>query len=1119
MKHVLRVRARRGRRALVGGLLIAPLLAFTGSGTAAHAEEPEPQSTFTAEPLPTWQTNGVVYAVETVGNVVYAGGNFTAVRPPGAPEGTDEVPRKNLAAFDATTGELLPFSHSFTSFDTPVPSNGNFDRTCSASSRPGYFTCDTVYEIRASRDESRIYVGGDFTAVDNQFRERVAAFSTGNNGLLPWRSDTINGRVRSLAVSGSTVYVGGSFSAVNGESRTRLAALNADTGALLPWAPRADALVLALEMAPDDSRVILGGQFDTVNDVAIRGLAAADATSGELTRWDSRPIPRYTQTRYSYVTDLSVDEDTVYVSANGEGGGVFDGRLAADPYTGELRWVDTCLGATWAIEVVDQLVYSGSHAHDCSSTEGGFPESWNVQPPAVPRYYRLLAQKAKGPDGSAIQHWFPTTNGGIVGRLGPRDITHTGSQLWIAGEFTTVNGDPQMGLTRFGMAPSAPSARPVRPDQPTAVSVRSGEVRLSFRATEDLDDERLTYTILRGRNASSAVPIGSVEADSKPWLKPTLSFVDSGLEPGESWTYQVQAMDPSGQTSPRSWTTTIEVSDTTAVYADGVLRDDPSLYWRLDDAPGSTNAASLAGPQGVYGSGAAAGGPGALGDVESPSVGASTNGTSNGVIGADESVAGPDEFTAEVWFRTSSGSGGKILGFGNRNLAVSSSYDRHVYMRQNGRLAFGVYPGGTRTTDSSESYNDGDWHHLAASLGPDGMRLQVDGEVVASRNDVTSAQNYSGFWRLGGDNLNGWPNAGSRWFDGDLDEFAVYNRQLTSAEVAQHHQLGQPDTEPPTAPAGLGTTVTDDDVELAWSASTDNAGVDRYDVHRLADPSDGLTAANRVGSTATLSLTDSGVPEGEWHYRVVAVDAAGNESAPSDPASAVIENSEPVEVTVDVTDDAWVDANDPTRNRGNAWALSSDGSPEQAAFLRFDIPDAPPGRTLVSASLGMSTTEASWSGSADDHFVSLTDGSGWSESGLVFGNKPGRGALLGTLAGSFGADTRHPVALSLDPFQAQGVRLDDGVDGQRRRCPVHRQREPGRCRASAADADLRIGGRLGAAQRPGWADRERVRSGHGGAGLGGLERQRRGGRLRRPPGCRCRVHAGGGQPGWRGRRQ
>ena len=70
-------------------------------GTAAAAPTPTAaslaapavtgQETYTAQPLPTWQTNGVVYAVEHVNGVVYAGGNFTSVRPPGAAPGTGEV--------------------------------------------------------------------------------------------------------------------------------------------------------------------------------------------------------------------------------------------------------------------------------------------------------------------------------------------------------------------------------------------------------------------------------------------------------------------------------------------------------------------------------------------------------------------------------------------------------------------------------------------------------------------------------------------------------------------------------------------------------------------------------------------------------------------------------------------------------------------------------------------------------------------------------------------------------------------------------------------------------------------------------------------------------------------
>lgn len=47
------------------------------------------------------------------------------------------------------------------------------------------------------------------------------------------------------------------------------------------------------------------------------------------------------------MTDLVIDNDTVYASA--EGAGTFDGRLALNPDDGELRWVDNCRGATQAL--------------------------------------------------------------------------------------------------------------------------------------------------------------------------------------------------------------------------------------------------------------------------------------------------------------------------------------------------------------------------------------------------------------------------------------------------------------------------------------------------------------------------------------------------------------------------------------------------------------------------------------------------------------------------------------------------------------------------------------------------------------------------------------------------
>ncbi len=155
---------------LGASLLVATVEAPAQTAPSASSTSPESDSLLTAEPMPTWQTNGAVYAVAVVGNVAYVGGNFTAVRPPGAAPGTGEVARKNLAAFDATTGALLPFSHSFWSRDYAIPANGVYDKTCSKGVAPNTYTCDTVYEIRPSADGSQIFVGGDFEKIDDKFR-------------------------------------------------------------------------------------------------------------------------------------------------------------------------------------------------------------------------------------------------------------------------------------------------------------------------------------------------------------------------------------------------------------------------------------------------------------------------------------------------------------------------------------------------------------------------------------------------------------------------------------------------------------------------------------------------------------------------------------------------------------------------------------------------------------------------------------------------------------------------------------------------------------------------------------------------------------------------------------
>lgn len=86
---------------------------------------------------------------------------------------------------------------------------------------------------------------------------------------------------------------------------------------------------------------------------------------------------------------------------------------------------------------------------------------------------------------------------------------------------------------------------------------------------------------------------------------------------------------------------------------------------------------------------------------------------------------------------------------------------------------------------------------------------------------------------------------------------------------------GVADTIAPSAPTGLiATAVTPTSVSLAWSPATDNVGIDHYEVRR-----NGVAIGTTTSTTTFLDIDVS--RNLTLTYTVVAVDAAGNVSAPS----------------------------------------------------------------------------------------------------------------------------------------------------------------------------------------------------------------------------------------------
>ena len=84
------------------------------------------------------------------------------------------------------------------------------------------------------------------------------------------------------------------------------------------------------------------------------------------------------------------------------------------------------------------------------------------------------------------------------------------------------------------------------------------------------------------------------------------------------------------------------------------------------------------------------------------------------------------------------------------------------------------------------------------------------------------------------------------------------------------------DTTPPTAPTSLSATVASSaQINLNWTASTDNVGVTGYLVERCQGSA--CSSFTQIGTPTAISYSDTGLTVStSYSYRVRATDAAGN---------------------------------------------------------------------------------------------------------------------------------------------------------------------------------------------------------------------------------------------------
>jgi hypothetical protein len=377
-------------------------------------------------------------ALAEAGTKIFLGGYFTGITAPGVStkaarqDPTLVVRHPYLAAFDVNSGTLVEWdAHP----DGPV------------------------LTLALSADGKRLFVGGMFQSIGGRHVPRLAAVDVDTGSADPnFTPPTPNAYVRSTALSGSTLFVGGAFTTLGTEARSQLAAVDAASGALIAdWVPPTSSgghfaghtgiptedgdpgNVADLKIAAHGAVVLVGGSFLHLGGHS--GLVVLDAHTGKPTAWQ----PVLDRPRPVYGLDVwPADDKTFFVAAGGYGGAVE--AFTPGPSSKPL-WVHKTDGDGTDVAATAQRVYFVGHYDyvlgantNCagSSCTGGKPGD-NLN-----RHIAAF-DATNGTQDMSFTAQLNTPQGPEVALIGAH-------YLYVGGDFTRVNFDPQPGFAQFPAA-------------------------------------------------------------------------------------------------------------------------------------------------------------------------------------------------------------------------------------------------------------------------------------------------------------------------------------------------------------------------------------------------------------------------------------------------------------------------------------------------------------------------------------------------------------------------------------------------------------------------------------------------------------------------------------------
>jgi len=317
-----------------------------------------------------------------------------------------------------------------------------------------------------------------------------------------------------------------------------------------------------------------------------------------------------------------------------------------------------------------------------------------------------------------------TANGGIVQQY---DLNGGYNQQW---RFMPVGAPVEFD------APSAPVQLVAR--------ANAESVRLNW--TANTENDLAGYAIFRAESKDG--PYHTLARNIK-----TTAFVDNTCTKAVPYFYKIKAVDKSLNSSAYSEVVTATTNGDSALVMS--LQFDGNL---LDSTINLNHSASFTEATFV------------AGIVGSQSI--ALNGTSN-FLQLPFNVANQKEITVAAWVYWNGGTPWqRIFDFGNGETE---------YMNLTPKMRFAIKNGGAEQRLDASALPEGKWVHVAVTLGTSGARLYKNGELVNESTEITIRPidfkpllNYIGR-----------AQTTVPFFNGLVDDFRIYNFELTTEEIAR----------------------------------------------------------------------------------------------------------------------------------------------------------------------------------------------------------------------------------------------------------------------------------------------------------------------------------------------